>query len=82
MYPLMQVVQSRSFVSENIHLQPYSTEEEFYARIYPKYLALLDKAKVYMDETEADPEKTVIFIRRVTVSALSTPLESELLLKR
>jgi histone deacetylase HOS3 len=49
--------------SENIHLQPYSSEEDFYNRIYPKYLALLDKAKVYMDETDADPKRTMVFIR-------------------
>jgi histone deacetylase HOS3 len=48
---------------ENIHLQPYEDEDDFYARIYPKYLALLDKALVFMKETEADPERTVVFIR-------------------
>ncbi len=42
--------------SENIHLQPYSSRKQIYERIYPKYLALMDKAKVYLDETEADPE--------------------------
>lgn len=51
--------------SENIHLQPYSSETDFYERIYPKYLALLDKAKVYLDETEADPERTIILVRQV-----------------
>lgn len=50
-------------LSENIHLQPYSSEDDFYARIYPKYLALLDKAKLYMDETEADPDRTIVLIR-------------------
>lgn len=51
--------------SENIHLQPYSSETDFYERIYPKYLALLDKAKVYLDETDADPERTIILVRSV-----------------
>lgn len=50
-------------VSENIHLQPYADEDDFYARIYPKYLALLEKALVFMKETEADPERTILFIR-------------------
>ncbi|ORX41060.1 histone deacetylase domain-domain-containing protein [Kockovaella imperatae] len=47
---------------ENIHLQPYTTEADFYERIYPKYLALLDKAKTFMQETGADSERTLILI--------------------
>lgn len=52
--------------SENIHLQPYSSEDDFYERIYPKYTNLLDKAKVFMEETQADPERTIVLIRQVT----------------
>jgi histone deacetylase HOS3 len=51
--------------SENIHLQPYTTEQDFYERIYPKYLTLLDKAKAFMEETGAIPEKTIVLIRQV-----------------
>ncbi|KAL7422929.1 histone deacetylase [Cryptotrichosporon argae] len=47
---------------ENIHLQPYSSEDDFYERIYPKYLALLDKARVFMQETGGEADKTVVFI--------------------
>ncbi|BEJ12158.1 hypothetical protein CspHIS471_0206180 [Cutaneotrichosporon sp. HIS471] len=47
---------------ENIHLQPYEDEADFYKRIYPLYLALLDKARVFMRDTQADPDKTVLFI--------------------
>ncbi|KAL0253699.1 hypothetical protein I308_101075 [Cryptococcus tetragattii IND107] len=47
---------------ENIHLKPYTSEADFYERIYPLYLALLDKAKVFMEETEANPERTIVFI--------------------
>ncbi|GMK54605.1 hypothetical protein CspeluHIS016_0111910 [Cutaneotrichosporon spelunceum] len=47
---------------ENIHLQPYVDEADFYKRIYPLYLALLDKARVFMRETDADPARTVLFI--------------------
>lgn len=47
---------------ENIHLQPYSDEADFYAQIYPKYLALLDKARFFMRETKAEPSKTVVLI--------------------
>jgi hypothetical protein len=52
--------------SENIHLQPYATETDFYERIYPKYLTLLDKAKAFMEETGAIPEKTIVLIRQVS----------------
>jgi histone deacetylase HOS3 len=58
-HPLMLII------SENIHLQPYTTEEDFYERIYPKYLALLDKARAFMVETNAVPEKTIVLIRQV-----------------
>ncbi|TYJ53237.1 hypothetical protein B9479_006160 [Cryptococcus floricola] len=47
---------------ENIHLKPYASEADFYERIYPLYLALLDKARVFMEEEEARPGSTVIFI--------------------
>lgn len=47
---------------QNIHLQPYASEADFYERIYPLYLALLEKALVFMKETDADPERTVLFI--------------------
>ncbi|WVO20479.1 uncharacterized protein IAS62_001776 [Cryptococcus decagattii] len=47
---------------ENIHLKPYTSEADFYERIYPLYLALLDKAKIFMEETEANPERTIVFI--------------------
>ncbi|KAL1410051.1 histone deacetylase [Vanrija albida] len=47
---------------ENIHLQPYDSEEDFYKRIYPMYTALLDKARLFLRDTEADPERTVVFI--------------------
>jgi histone deacetylase HOS3 len=54
--------------SENIHLQPYTTEDDFYERIYPKYLALLDKARTFMLETGAAPEKTIVLIRQAYAS--------------
>ena len=48
---------------ENIHLQPYSSEEDFYQRIYPKYIALLEKARIFLEETGAEPDRTVVLIR-------------------
>ena len=50
---------------ENIHLQPYTSEEDFYERIYPKYSALLEKATAFMLDTQADAERTVVLIRSV-----------------
>ncbi|KAK8850477.1 hypothetical protein IAR55_004395 [Kwoniella newhampshirensis] len=47
---------------ENIHLQPYADEADFYARIYPLYLALLNKAKVFMEQTDAESNRTMVFI--------------------
>ncbi|WVO17386.1 hypothetical protein L204_105078 [Cryptococcus depauperatus] len=47
---------------ENIHLKPYTSEADFYARIYPLYLAILEKAKVFIEQTEASPESTVVLI--------------------
>lgn len=48
---------------ENIHLQPYKSEEDFYARLYPRYLAVLEKARQFLEETRADPERTTVYIR-------------------
>jgi hypothetical protein len=48
--------------SENIHLQPYASEADFYERIYPKYLALLEKAKQFMEDTGAEPGRTIVLI--------------------
>ncbi|KAJ9123182.1 hypothetical protein QFC22_001375 [Naganishia vaughanmartiniae] len=47
---------------ENIHLQLYESEEDFYQRLYPKYITLLDKAKHFLQETGADPSRTTVFI--------------------
>lgn len=49
--------------SENIHLSPYSSEEDFYTRCYPRYLQLLTKAKAFLESTAAEAGKTMVFIR-------------------
>lgn len=56
------VISPDSFRSENIHLQPYASEADFYERIYPKYLALLEKAKHFMEDTGAEPGRTIVLI--------------------
>lgn len=48
---------------ENIHLGSYASEEDFYERLYPRYLAVFEKAKHFIMETEADPERTTVYIR-------------------
>ena len=48
---------------ENIHLQPYESEEDFYQRLYPRYVAVLEKAKQFLEETDADAERTTVYIR-------------------
>ncbi len=49
---------------ENIHLEPYADEQDFYERLYEGYVrGLLGKAKKFLEETEASGERTVILIR-------------------
>ncbi|GHJ86322.1 hypothetical protein NliqN6_2724 [Naganishia liquefaciens] len=47
---------------ENIHLQHYESEEDFYGRLYPRYIAVLEKAKQFLEETRADAEHTTVYI--------------------
>lgn len=49
--------------SANIHLETYTDERDFYARLYPRYLELLSRAAQFINETQATEEKTIIFIR-------------------
>ena len=47
---------------ENIHLQPYQSEEDFWTNLYPNsYAKLFDRAKAFIAGT--DPEKVLTFIR-------------------
>ena len=56
------------FLSENIHLSAYTSEHDFYARCYPRYLSLLTKAGEFLAATGGTEEKTMIFIRSVIVT--------------
>ena len=51
--------------SDNIHLEPYDSDDDFYARIYPKYMALLASAERFVRETEGTPDRTTVIIRQV-----------------
>lgn len=52
---------------ENIHLEKYATEEEFWEKLYyAKYSKLFDKAKAFSHG--ADPENVLVFIRSGQVS--------------
>ena len=46
---------------ENIHLEPYTSGEDFYNRLYPKYTNLLTKAEEFLQGT--DPNSALVFIR-------------------
>ncbi|KZO90161.1 Arginase/deacetylase [Calocera viscosa TUFC12733] len=48
---------------ENIHLEPYTSDVDFWGRLYPqKYSQLLKKADDFFERTGADPEKSLIFV--------------------
>ena len=47
---------------ENIHLETYDTEEDFWARLYDqKYSRLFEKAEAFMKRSSG--EKALVFIR-------------------
>ena len=49
---------------ENIHLQPYESEQDFYDNLYPgPYSRLLAKAKDFLDSTGGPGDDVLIFIR-------------------
>ena len=48
---------------ENIHLEPYTSEDDFWTRLYPKYTKLLSKAEAFVQGTNAN--EVLVFIRWV-----------------
>ena len=49
---------------ENIHLEPYTTDEHFWGDLYPnKYSKLLDRAEAFIQETGGVKDDTLVFIR-------------------
>lgn len=49
---------------ENIHLEPYTTEEEFHGQLYEgKYAQLFKKARNFIQATGGVKDDTLVFIR-------------------
>ncbi|KAI0372304.1 Arginase/deacetylase [Pilatotrama ljubarskyi] len=48
---------------ENIHLQPYASEQEFWDKLYPQqYVRLLAKAGEFIERTGSPSDDTLVFI--------------------
>ncbi|EJU03261.1 Arginase/deacetylase [Dacryopinax primogenitus] len=48
---------------ENIHLEPYTSDEDFWGRLYPqKYSQLLKKADDFFKNTGAEPHKSLVLV--------------------
>jgi histone deacetylase HOS3 len=51
---------------ENVHLQPYSSEEQFWEVLYKtKYNTLLSKAEAFVQSTGSRQDDVMVFIRSV-----------------
>jgi histone deacetylase HOS3 len=48
--------------SENVHLLPYTSPADFWARCYPLYTDLFARSARFLDETAASPERTLILV--------------------
>lgn len=56
---------------ENIHLEPYSSEEQFWEVLYNhKYRRLLKKAVEFLTETGGPGDDVLVFIRSAPSSSL------------
>ncbi|KAG8952892.1 hypothetical protein FRC04_003341 [Tulasnella sp. 424] len=48
---------------ENVHLEPYASEGDFHAKLYPQYYnRLFGQARRFVKATNAVPESTLVFI--------------------
>ncbi|EKM52217.1 uncharacterized protein PHACADRAFT_164147 [Phanerochaete carnosa HHB-10118-sp] len=47
---------------ENIHMQPYTSEEEFWEHYEQRYVTLIERASEFVASTQASVEKTMVFI--------------------
>ncbi|KIP01435.1 hypothetical protein PHLGIDRAFT_80590, partial [Phlebiopsis gigantea 11061_1 CR5-6] len=48
---------------ENVPLAPYTTEAEFWALYETQYTQILDRAREFLELTDAKPHTTMVFIR-------------------
>lgn len=47
----------------NVHLQPYTSIDDFNERLYPHYRqSLLEPAKAFLHKTKAQPDKTLVIV--------------------
>lgn len=59
---------------ENIHLQPYASEQDFHDDLYDStYSPLFKKAHAFVKSTGSTPAKTLIIIRFVSLLYLTDP---------
>ena len=56
---------------ENIHLERYNSEAQFWEVLYPRYLTLLYRARNFLDETGGPGDDVIIFVRSVPASFFS-----------
>ena len=60
---------------ENIHLDPYTTEEEFHRELYEKkYSGLLKKAHEFIEATGGTAKEDVLVFIRYVIIVVSDPL--------
>ena len=49
---------------ENVHLEPYESEEQFWRSLYERaYSRLLKKAQQFLESTGGKSDETMVFIR-------------------
>ena len=54
---------------ENIHLQPYTSEQQFWDELYAgPYARLLSKAGAFLEETGGPGDDVLVFIRSLLAS--------------
>ena len=62
---------------ENIHLEQFDSEEDFWTNLYPrKYIKLLERAEDFLKQTDA--EDVLVFIRYAAFAFLVGELATNL----
>ena len=54
---------------ENVHLEPFESDEQFWIHYRGAYTRLLSKAEDFVKNTGGASEDTLVFIRRVAADA-------------
>ena len=53
---------------ENVHLQPYTSEQQFWDELYAgPYARLLSKAGAFLEDTGGPGDDVLVFIRSVSI---------------